>query len=66
MNPVFQFIADTILFNAIFSTTQIIGIMLVISVYVVELIYNCFLANEQKKKHVEKTDDEFTKANEVK
>ena len=41
--PAWQFVADIILFSAVFNQWQIIGLAIVLSVFVVELIYIYFI-----------------------
>ena len=58
INPVVQLVADIIIFDAKFSSMQMVGILIVVSVYVVELIYNCFFAASKPKVESQETKKE--------
>ena len=46
--PAWQFVADVVLFSAVFNEWQVLGLVIVLSVFVVELIYIYFIKTEAK------------------
>jgi drug/metabolite transporter (DMT)-like permease len=42
LTPVYQLVADLLLFASVFNASQLIGMAIVCGVFLVELIYNCF------------------------
>ena len=59
--PVYQLIADLAIFAASFSLWQIVGMTIVCSVFLVELIYNCVVDYSKKGDKSADGDDQFTR-----